>query len=312
MPIESYTQENPIVKPFVPVLLLALVACAFIAHAEESTSPDSLRVMTYNIRYNNPGDGINAWPNRKDRVAEMVREKYQPDLLGVQEALIDQVRDLEERLPEYTRIGVGRDDGWEKGEHMAIFFRRDRFELIRTNTFWLSETPEIPGIMSWNTTNNRVVTWARFKDRKTGREFFHFNTHFDHRSQLARVESAKLIWQRIQSIAGDLPTVLTGDFNLTETNEVYAMLTGKQAMGESASDLKDARYLSKTPHQGPTSTFTREGWTETGEPESKIDYIFVRNGFSVLRHEVPDDRYDGRYPSDHLPVVADLAFPDTD
>ncbi len=276
------------------------------------TDETSIRVMTYNIRYNNEEDGINAWPNRKDHVAEMIRDKYQADLLGVQEALLDQAKDLEDRLPEYKRIGVGRDDGWDQGEHMAIFFKKERFELIQHHTFWLSETPEIPGVKSWETSNNRIVTWAKFKDRLTGNMFYHFNTHFDHRSQKARVESAKLIWHRIQSMTGDLPVILTGDFNITEKNEAYEILVGLKPAGENSSDLsdlKDARYLSQTPHQGPTSTFTRNDWTVTGDPESKIDFIFVRNGFRVLSHRVPDDQYDGRFPSDHLPVVADLAFP---
>ncbi|MBN2330147.1 MAG: endonuclease/exonuclease/phosphatase family protein [Candidatus Omnitrophica bacterium] len=296
-------------KVFLLVFSIFLTA-AFFADAATADDP-AIRIMTYNIRMNTPSDGINAWPNRKDHVAEMIRDKYQVDIVGVQEALIEQVHDLEARLTDYMRIGVGRDNGWDQGEHMAIFFRKDRFELLQQNTFWLSETPEIPGVTSWESACNRIVTWGKFKDRTSGREFYHFNTHFDHRSQKARVESAKLIWRRIQAMTNGLPVVLTGDFNIQETNEAYAILTGKEpADGDDRSDLKDARYITKIPHQGPTSTFTRNQWTETGAPETKIDFIFVRNGFQVLSHQVPNDKYDGRYPSDHLPVVADLAFPE--
>lgn len=290
------------------VFFSILVTVAMAVGAEES-STSTVRIMTYNIRNNNAGDGINAWPNRKEYVAEMARDKYKADLLGVQEALIDQVHDMEQRLPQYKRVGVARDDGWEKGEHMAIFFLKDRFDLLQTNTFWLSETPEIPGVRSWDSNCNRVVTWAKLKDKQSGREFYYFNTHFDHISQKARLESAKLVWTRIQSIAGNLPVVLSGDFNIYESNEAYAILTGKEPAGDSRSDLQDARYISKSGHKGPTASTVNNDWTEMARPESKIDYIFVRNGFTVLSHQIAEDKYNDRFPSDHLPVVAELEFP---
>lgn len=290
------------------ILIAAFCMTGMVVHAEESSGA-ALKIMTYNIRNNNPGDGVNAWPNRKDFVPDMARNKYKVDLLGVQEALIDQVHDLEERLPEYKRVGVGRDDGWQKGEHMAIFYRADRFELLQTNTFWLSETPEIPGVRSWESNCNRVVTWVKLKEKQSGQEFYHFNTHFDHISQKARVESAKLVWKKIQAITGGLPVVLTGDFNMRETNEAYAILTGKEEMDGVRSDLQDARYLSKSGHKGPTTTSVNRDWTQMQEPETKIDYIFVRNGFSVLSHQIPEDQYNGHFPSDHLPVTAELALP---
>jgi endonuclease/exonuclease/phosphatase family metal-dependent hydrolase len=293
-------------------ILIAALSLLFVANsvveASGKDAPD-LRVMSYNIRYNNPNDGVNAWANRKDHVAEMIGKKYQADIAGLQEAKKEQIADLQERLPEYTWFGIGRDDGWDKGEFMAIFYRKDRLELLQHNTFWLSETPEIPGALSWNSACNRVVTWAKFKDLINGNIFYHFNTHFDHKSQPARVESAKLVWGKIKSISGDAPAFLTGDFNLFETNEAYAILTGKTATDQGKSDLLDARYISKTEHKGPTSTFTREGWTKHGPPNSKIDYIFVRNGCIVQSHQIANDQYDGRFPSDHLPVIVELAFP---
>ncbi len=293
-------------------ILMAVLSLLFIANSViEANGKDSadLRVMTYNIRYNNPNDGVNIWDNRKDHVAEMIGEKYQPDIVGLQEALKEQIADLQERLPEYTWFGVGRDNGWDKGEFMAIFYRKDRLELLQHNTFWLSETPEIPGVKSWNAACNRIVTWAKFKDVATGNIFYHFNTHFDHISQPAKLESAKLVWSRIKSISGDAPAFLTGDFNIFESNEAYAILTGKTKTEQGSSDLLDAHYISKTGHKGPTASFTKKGWTEINEPGSKIDYIFVRNGFIVLSHQIADDKYDGRFPSDHLPIVVELAFP---
>lgn len=287
--------------------ILILGLCGPIDRAAGSEKNESIDVMTYNIRYNNPGDGINAWPNRKDRVAEMIGARYHADLAGLQEALKEQIDDLAQRLPDYAWFGVGREDGKEKSEYTPIFYRKDRFELLEQDTFWLSETPDVAGSKSWDSSLMRIVTWGKFQDKNTGIQFYYFNTHFDHRGQVARVESAKLIWKKISEITGELPAVLTGDFNLRENNPAYVILTGKEPVGDSSSDLKDARYLSKKGHEGPTSTFVSgEGWTQYGPPESKIDFIFVRNGFTVNRHRVLDDQFDGRFPSDHLPVLAEI------
>jgi endonuclease/exonuclease/phosphatase family metal-dependent hydrolase len=268
---------------------------------------EPVRVMSYNIRYNNPDDGINAWPNRKDHVAEMIGSRYQVDLAGLQEALKGQIDDLATRLPEYAWIGVGREDGKEQGEFTPIFYRKDRFELLESGTFWLSESPEIPGSKSWDAAITRIVTWAKFADRKNGGILYHFNTHFDHMGQQARAESAKLLWQKTSTITGDVPTVVTGDFNTRESSLPYKIMTGKEPVGDATSDLKDARYVSASPHEGPTSTST--DWTKQGPPETKIDYIFVRNGIAVLKHQVLTDRFDDRYPSDHMPVLAELRLP---
>ena len=288
---------------------LWLLAWAMImGMAAGAAEPDGavLRVMTYNIRYNNPGDGVNAWPNRKDHVAEMIGTKAHADLAGLQEALREQIGDLAARLPGYAWFGVGRDDGKDKGEHTPIFYRQERFELLDHNTFWLSETPEVPGSKSWDAAITRIVTWGKFKDKTSGIEFYYFNTHFDHIGRQARTESARLIWKKIQSLTLGAPVFLTGDFNVPEKSEAYRVLTGNTPEAGPVSDLRDARYLSQTGHQGPTSTFANKDWTQFREPESKIDFIFVRQGIQVLSHKVLDDQYDGRFPSDHLPVVAEL------
>jgi endonuclease/exonuclease/phosphatase family metal-dependent hydrolase len=260
----------------------------------------SMHIMSYNIRYDNPRDGINAWPHRKDHVAEMISDRYNSDIAGLQEALRGQIDDLQERLPGYAWVGVGRDDGEDGGEFSPIFYRTDRFELLEHDTFWLSETPDVPGSMSWDTAITRIVTWARFRDQETGREFYLFNTHFDHRGQQARIESARLMVDRIAAVPRDIPVIVTGDLNVRETSEAYAVFAETPG-------LHDARYTSETGHEGPTATFNN--WEELRPPESRIDYIFVRDGIRVRSHAILDDRYDGRFPSDDLPVLAEVVLP---
>src|SRR5512138_3465563 len=173
------------------LLLLIVLALA----TPMFTSAQSLTVMSYNIRYDNPGDGRNAWPNRKDRLIQLIRDES-PDLIGLQEALHHQLTDILNGVEGYAMVGVGRDDGKQKGEYSAILYRTSAFELRDENTFWLSETPEVPGSKSWDAAITRVVTWARFRDIKSKKVFFAFNTHFDHMGKEARRESAKLLKQK--------------------------------------------------------------------------------------------------------------------
>lgn len=258
-----------------------------------------IKVMSYNIRLNTPSDGINAWPRRKDNVAAMIGTKHQADVAGLQEVLKGQIDDLQERLPEYAWVGSGREDGKDSGEFSPVFYRKDRVEVLEDDTFWLSETPEVPGSTSWDAAITRVVTWARFKDKNTGREFYFFNTHFDHRGHQARIESARILVNRVSEVPENMPVIITGDFNIPETSEAYAIIA-------EAPGLHDARYVSEAGHEGPTATFSN--WEELRQPESRIDYIFVREGIAVLNHRVLDDRYDGRFPSDHLPVISEIRF----
>ncbi|MEW6237877.1 MAG: endonuclease/exonuclease/phosphatase family protein [Candidatus Omnitrophota bacterium] len=290
------------------MFLFAIYAFVFMPHLARAADDSlSIQAMTYNIRYNNPDDGINAWPNRSHRVAEMIGTRYHADFAGLQEAKYDQIQDLEKALPDYGWFGAARDDGDKAGEFCPIFYRKDRFELLKQNTFWLSETPDAAGSKSWNSDCVRIVTWGQFRDKKSGKIFYHFNTHFDHRSELARVESAKLISKKAVEIAGDSPAFLTGDFNTQEKSQPYSIIVGKESIGDFRSSFQDARYLLKEgKHEGPTSTFTMEGWTKYGAPETKIDFIFILKGFAVLRHRVLDDQFDGRFPSDHLPVLAEI------
>lgn len=279
------------------LLLTILFAIPAIAQSSYAKMP-SLRVMTFNIRYNEPRDGVNAWPNRKDRAAAVVRF-HKADLVGVQEALAGQLKDLESALPDFAWCGVGRDDGKEKGEFSAILYRKSRFKLLETSTSWLSETPLVAGSKGWGAHYARVITWAKFYDKLTKKTFFHFNTHFDHEVERARQESAKIMLRQVTELPGKLPFVITGDFNTVEDSEPYRILTAK------GNRIKDAGHSSINPNFGPTSTFNAFGPLQPGK---KIDYIFVREDMTVTEHAVLADQWDGLWASDHLPVLAEVHF----
>lgn len=283
-------------------LLIAVVLLlgGWCSDATAQSSKGSLRVMTFNIRYDEPRDGVNAWPNRKQKVADVIRF-HKADLVGVQEALLTQLKDLEKLLPDFASCGVGRTDGKDAGEFSAILYRRSRFMLIATNTFWLSETPEKPGSKGWDAALPRIVTWAKFKDRVTGKTFVHFNTHFDHIGEKARAESSSLILKKAGEIHGSGPFIVTGDFNVTENSGAYKTIMA----GAPTVKLADARYASVNGHFGGSSTFTA---FKEPEPGRKIDYIFVREGIKVLEHGVLSDRWDGLWASDHLPVIAEIVI----
>jgi endonuclease/exonuclease/phosphatase family metal-dependent hydrolase len=272
------------------LVALALAACTSLAPPAGNAS---LRVMTYNIRLDLGSDGADAWPHRKAMVAALIRF-HGADLVGVQEALPGQLRDLDAMLPDLRRFGVGR-TAERSGEHSAIFYREGRFEVLRHDTFWLSATPSVAGSKGWDAAYERIVTWGEVRDRHTGNVFFHFNTHFDHVGEVARRESARLLLARIEDIAGDAPVLVTGDFNDTPESEPYRLLT--------AAGLRDAFAASRAPHHGPTSTWNA---FRAIEPGRRIDFIFVRGAVDVVRHGILADTVDGRFPSDHLPVIAEV------
>lgn len=259
-------------------------------------APQPLRVATYNLRYNNAGDGPNAWPNRKEMVKELVRYHHF-DVFGTQEGFRGQLNDVAE-LTDYAFVGRGRDDGREAGEHSAIFYRKSRLQLLQTGDFWLRETPDQPG-KGWDATCcNRICTWAKFKDLQTKQDFYFFNVHFDHEGVVARRESGKLMVRKIAEIAGKAPTICTGDFNSTPDTEQINAMQGP---------LRDARAISATPAYGPVGTF--QGFDLAAPLADRIDYIFVSPGSKVLTYGVLTDSLRGRYPSDHFPVVADVVLP---
>lgn len=256
----------------------------------------ALRVMTYNIRLATTSDSINYWPNRKDKVNGLIRYHH-PDLLGVQEALPVQIADLDASLSDFTRYGVGREDGRNKGEFSAIYFRKDRFKLLDSGTFWLSLEPKTPGSKSWDAAITRICSWVKLRDLATKKTFYYFNTHFDHRGEVAREKSAQLILEQIKSIAGQAPVLLTGDLNVPPTAAAYKTLVTN-------SGLQDARMISQYPPYGPEGTFS--GFRVNRPLGKRIDYIMVSKNFRVLQHAVLTDQQDGYYPSDHLPVLAEL------
>ncbi|MDP5120196.1 MAG: endonuclease/exonuclease/phosphatase family protein [Spirosomaceae bacterium] len=264
-------------------------------------SQEALNVMTFNIRYSTPADGVNQWDNRKDFVAQTV-QFYEADLCGMQEALYSQITDLQERLPQYGWVGVGRDDGDKKGEFSPVFYLKKRFELIETNTFWLNEHPEIVGY-GWDARFNRVVTWAKLLDKSTQKEVIIFNTHFDHQGEIARRESAKLVLNKVKEIAGNTPFVVTGDFNATPSQEPIQVLTDKSKDFHFVS----SENLSQTPHFGPNGTFT--GFKEKERDNEPIDYVFVsEKNAEVLKHATLSNTWGGLYASDHFAVMATLRF----
>jgi endonuclease/exonuclease/phosphatase family metal-dependent hydrolase len=304
MILELVSKTNSAVS-VTAVLFLGLFLFMDMANIQaQAVEASPLRVMSYNIRFNNPADGINAWPHRKEYVAELIRQRYDVELAGLQEVLKDQLDDLLRLMPGFACVGAGRDDGREGGEYSPIFYRTDRLELLEHGHFWFSETPSEPGSKSWDSALPRIVTWARFRDRKQDARFYHFNSHFDHRGEQARVESSRLLLSRIETIAAGDPVVVTLDLNAQEKFLPYRILV--EATEDGKVLLRDARYASRSPHQGPTASFT--DWQKHGEPETRIDYILATEHFEVKEHHILTDQFEGRYPSDHLPVLAVIRF----
>ena len=258
-------------------------------------------MMSFNIRFPNPADGIHYWEHRRPLVTSLVRY-HEVDLLGVQEAFRRQLDEMVEDLPEFQWYGVCRTDGSihpePDGEFSAILYRSDRFELLDGNTFWLSETPEIPGSKGWDAALPRIVTWAKFRHRQSDVMFYHFNTHFDHIGEVARRESAKLLLQKVEESAGTYPLLITGDFNCNDSSEPYKILTESSPIHFVA----DAIHQSQMAHYGPLETFA-SNFQIAGLGGQRIDYIFIKNKVSILRHAIVSDSWGGRLPSDHLPVV---------
>lgn len=259
---------------------------------------DTVNVMTWNIRYNNPGDGENAWPHRKDWVSEIVRRE-KIDVIGLQEVLKGQRDDLTKRLPEMEAYGVGRDDGKAKGEYAPILYRRDRFELLDNSTFWLSKTPDVPGSKDWDASLTRIASWVQLKDKQKGNVFYFINTHFDHRGAESRTQSAALLVKQLRDKFHDYPVILTGDFNTKPASEPYRTLVSTDETNGPV--YQDTKSITKTEPVGPDSTWN--GF-EAVVPGQRIDFIFVTPGVTVSSHQTLVDQQDGRFPSDHLPVRA--------
>lgn len=258
-----------------------------------------VNVMTYNLRYDNPEDSLNNWQYRKDNAAQIVKLK-KVDILGVQEALINQMNDLKERLPEYKAIGVGREDGKEKGEFSAIFYNASRFTAEQTGYFWLSETPEVAGSKGWDGACRRIATWALFKDKRSGKQFFAMNTHLDHKGVVARQKGISLILDRIHSLNKGLPTVLTGDFNSNPSSSVIKHVTDSN----DPQHLIDSRSIAK--HVSGTNWTFQDFDKLPVKWRERIDYIFVNDKIDVTQYETVPEILDNTFLSDHCPVLTHL------
>jgi endonuclease/exonuclease/phosphatase family metal-dependent hydrolase len=274
-------------------LLLSAIAIALLGLSGATLATQVLRVMTFNVRYPNPDDGANRWELRRDLMVRTIREQH-PDVLGTQELYKLQGDYLVSKLPQYTWFGLGR-YGDDRDEHMGVFYRTDRLRLVESGNFWLSDTPDKPGSITWGHPLPRMVTWALFEEKDSGRRFYYYNTHFPYREQdePARTRAAQEIVARLKTLPGNLPFVLTGDFNTTPDSQAHALLT---------QTLRDARISAGT-RSGPEATFH----DFTGKPDHRIDWILYRGFHATAVHTITTG-HDGRYPSDHFPVSTELTW----
>ena len=291
--------------------IAVLLAAAGVAGSGQSQATfraagDPLNVMSFNIRYGTANDGENRWANRREFLMDVIL-KEDSDVLGLQEALDAQIREIVAALPAYAVVGVGRDDGRTRGEYAAILFRRDRLHVSDSGTFWFSDTPSVVASRSWGNTITRICTWARFVDRD-GRAFWHFNVHLDHISQPSRERSTVLLAQRIaERRTPDEPVIVTGDFNVGEDNPAIATLLGPREGG--APPLMLDTFRVRYPDEKTVGTFSGFKFGVIEGP--KIDYVLVQPGTEVLAAEIIRTSRDERYPSDHFPVTARVRLPVT-
>lgn len=276
------------------LLSLLLSFAALPVSAANTPAAEPLRVVSFNVRLPTDSDGANRWDARKDLFVDTVRRLH-PDVMGTQELWKIQGDYIVEKLPEYSWFGQGRRGG-DGDEHMGVFYRKDRLKVIESGDFWLSDTPEVVGSISWNNLYPRMVTWALFEQLSDGRRFYFFNTHLPYRDQddVARERGAKLISERIAALSEDTPVVLTGDFNTVPESAAHQVITRH---------LQDV-WDSGATRSGPAETFH----AFTGKADRRIDWILQR-GWQVQHTSTDTQSRDGRYPSDHFPVVTVLRWP---
>lgn len=267
--------------------LTLLNACAM-----KKADMAELKIMSFNIRYNEPNDGENNWIYRRQACVDMINE-HCPDVFGIQEGLIDQVHFLDSALTAYQYVGIGRDSLIRNNEYSAVFYRTDKFNLITSSTFWLSETPEIPS-KGWDAKYQRIVTWAKFRNRNDNKEFVVMNTHFDHKGQQARIESAKMIAAKAAELSGDtLMIFATGDFNTIPDDDLLNPIYTYMKSAKAEALITDS--------VGTTNSF------KVAQGEKVIDYIFYRNAIARICHTITKD-YGVPYISDHYPIIATFEY----
>jgi endonuclease/exonuclease/phosphatase family metal-dependent hydrolase len=254
-----------------------------------------MNVMTYNIRFDNPDDQNDSWDRRKDLILEQLLF-YEPAVFGIQEGMHHQVQYLDDSLPGYEYVGVGRDDGRTGGEYSAVYYNHRLFTRVKDHTFWLSETPGEPSV-GWDAAMERICTCVLLRDKKSGKQLWVFNTHFDHVGEKARRNSARLILDKINELNVDNhPVVLMGDLNAQPDDQPI------QRIG---SRMQDTRMISQTRPFGPEGTYN--GFRFDEPVKRRIDYVFV-DGLKVLKYGVLSDPENLQYPSDHFPVMARVKF----
>jgi endonuclease/exonuclease/phosphatase family metal-dependent hydrolase len=254
----------------------------------------TIRFATYNIGYDNPKATDNLWINRVPLMVDLVKKK-DFDIWGIQEGLQNQLTDLSAGLPQYEWFGAGRTDG-HNGERCAIFYKPAKFEKLKTGDFWLSATPDNPGI-GWDASLPRICTWGQFKEKTTGITFFVFNTHLDDKGSQARREGLALILNQMNKIAGNSPALLCGDFNFDQYDANYVTLKVKLT---DAYDIAAARWNA--------TTGTYNGYNINHNSSGRIDHVFLTSGMKSSRYEIVNESYSGKYPSDHFPVQNDLSI----
>lgn len=257
---------------------------------------NEISVLTLNIRMDNPGDGINAWPNRASNVTDFVEER-KPDIFGMQEVMWHQFRYIDSVLSDYGSVYAAREDGIRRGEACPVFYSRERFAALGSGTFWLSSTPEVPGSIGWGAAFPRTVTWVRLFDNHTRDTLVFLNTHFDHISDSARIMSSGILHEHVIKLAGENGFVITGDFNAEP---------GSMAMQTLRDDglIQDTYLISASRPEGLKYTFN--GWKE-GPGGGRIDYIFVRNGMKAKSHNTWKIIKGDVFISDHWPVTATVS-----
>lgn len=255
------------------------------------TSAQRITIGTYNLRLDKESDIGNLWINRAPVIANLIRF-HGFDILGTQEGLKNQLDDLSASLPEFDRYGIPRGD---LGGHSAIFFKKEKYKLLKGGDFWLSETPEKPSI-GWDACSFRLLTWVHLKDIKTGKTFYFFNTHLDSRGEVARQNSAKLILQKIHNITRGEPVIFTGDLNGSMKSEPYLIVKKSGFLIDTFNIVKD-RYI----NNGSTNAFGK-----SVNSRSIIDHVFVSKDFTASRWGILTDTYQGKYPSDHFPILVDV------
>lgn len=285
-------------KNTIYVLLALIASTLFCACGEKEIK---VNVMSFNIRMDNPEDSLNNWKYRKDVAAQIIKDQN-IDIVGTQEVLHNQLQDLLERLPDYNYIGVGREDGKQKGEYAALFYKKERFEEEDSGTFWLSETPDVAGSKGWDGACERVASWAVLKDKETGKKIFAINTHLDHVGETARQKGVTLLIDRTKELSNGLPVIITGDFNAERESGVI-----KHALDPNNSmQLFDSYAIASTTDN---AKWTFHDFGKLPEEERPyIDYIFVNKSVIVDEYKVMDEKLNDIYLSDHCPIVAKLTI----